>query len=119
MAGLSCKRMKRILLYLWSLPFYLILLVFRWWTFRGKAYPSSKTGVADAAIIDPFLLTIYVLPPGYPLDKRLLAHEQKHVEQVERDGRTVFIAKYLFWLFKYGYKKNPYETEAREAELAA
>ena len=29
---------------------------------------------------------------------RLLRHERKHLEQIERDGRVVFSIKYLYWL---------------------
>ena len=47
--------------------------------------------------------------------EQVSTHEKKHVEQMRRDGRLLFTAKYLFWLWKYGYRQNPYEVEAREA----
>ena len=62
-----------------------------------------------------FWRTIYVLP-GHELDERLLRHERKHLEQIERDGRLLFSIKYLWWLCRYGYWNNPYEVEARTAE---
>lgn len=62
-----------------------------------------------------FWNTIYVLP-GFERDQRLLRHERKHLEQIERDGRLVFAIKYLYWLCRYGYQKCPYEVEARAAE---
>ena len=62
-----------------------------------------------------FWRTIYVLP-GHEHDQRLLRHERKHLEQIERDGRVVFAVKYLWWLCRYGYYMNPYEIEARAAE---
>ena len=62
-----------------------------------------------------FWRTIYVLP-GYEHDRRLLRHERKQLEQIERDGRLVFSIKYLWWLARYGYWLNPYEIEARKAE---
>ena len=58
---------------------------------------------------------IYVLP-GSERDERLLRHERKHLEQIERDGRLTFSIKYLYWLYRYGYKNCPYEVEARAAE---
>ena len=62
-----------------------------------------------------FWNTIYVLP-GSENDERLLRHERKHLEQIERDGRLLFSIKYLYWLCRYGYKNCPYEVEARAAE---
>lgn len=62
-----------------------------------------------------FWYTIYVLP-GHEHDQRLLRHERKHLEQVERDGRLVFALKYSWWAIRYGYWMNPYEIEARAAE---
>ena len=58
---------------------------------------------------------IYVLP-GHENNQRLLRHERKHLEQIERDGRVLFSIKYLWWLARHGYWKNPYEVEARAAE---
>ena len=40
-------------------------------------------------------------------------HERQHIEQMKRDGRFAFTLKYLFFQFRYGYKNNPYEIEAR------
>jgi len=62
-----------------------------------------------------FWRVIYVLP-GNENDERLLRHERKHLEQIERDGRVLFAIKYLWWGLLYGYHANPYELEAREAE---
>ena len=62
-----------------------------------------------------FWRTAYFLPGG--LDNRgLVAHELKHLEQIERDGRVVFTVKYVWWLVRYGYQNNPYEEEARAAQ---
>ena len=58
---------------------------------------------------------VYVLP-GYENDRRLLRHERKHLEQIERDGRLLFSLKYSWWTIRYGYWNNPYEVEARAAE---
>ena len=63
-----------------------------------------------------FWRVIYVLP-GDENDARLLRHERKHLEQIERDGRVLFSIKYLWWLAKFGYNgDHPYEVEARKAE---
>ena len=62
-----------------------------------------------------FWRVAYVLP-GYESDQKLIRHELKHLEQIERDGRLVFSIKYLWWLLRYGYCDNPYEVEARKAE---
>ena len=62
-----------------------------------------------------FWATIYVLP-GFERNERLLRHERKHLEQIERDGRLLFSIKYSWWLIRYGYWNNPYEVEARAAE---
>ena len=43
-------------------------------------------------------------------------HEEKHKEQWRRDGWFKFAIKYLYYQIKYGYKGNPYELEARNAE---
>ena len=62
-----------------------------------------------------FWNTIYVLP-GFEHNQRLLSHERKHLEQIERDGRLLFAFKYSWWTLRYGYYMNPYEVEARAAE---
>lgn len=59
-----------------------------------------------------FWRVIYVLPGN----ERLLRHECKHMEQIERDGRLLFALKYSCWTLQHGYYMNPYEIEAREAE---
>ena len=84
--------------------------------FKGKEYPSRTKETADVAMIDPFTLRIYTLPVGYPLETEMALHEWRHIEQVRRDGCRRFILRYLKWLIRYGYEKNPYEIEARQAE---
>lgn len=63
-----------------------------------------------------FWRVVYVLP-GHEQNARLLRHERKHLEQIERDGRLLFSIRYLYWLARHGYWNNPYEIEARAAEL--
>ena len=62
-----------------------------------------------------FWNTVYVLP-GHECNDRLLRHERCHLEQIERDGRIWFSLRYAWWLVRFGYWRNPYEVEAREAE---
>lgn len=62
-----------------------------------------------------FWNTVYVMP-GWEGYQPLLRHEAKHLEQIKRDGRIVFSAKYLYWLIRRGYWNHPYEIEARAAE---
>lgn len=76
------------------------------------AWYMKRCGFAGWA---SFWRTIYVLP-GHEHDERLLRHERKHLEQIERDGRLLFSLKYLYWLCRHGYHMNPYEVEARAAE---
>jgi hypothetical protein len=59
---------------------------------------------------------VIYMAPGYELHQGLIRHERKHLEQMQRDGKLVYLIKYSFWLLRYGYKMNPYEVEARAAE---
>jgi hypothetical protein len=43
-------------------------------------------------------------------------HEIEHLKQQLRGFLIGFYIKYAYYHFKYGYKLNPYEIEAREAE---
>jgi hypothetical protein len=58
---------------------------------------------------------IYMVP-GYEQHEALIRHERKHLEQMERDGKLVYLFKYSYWLLRYGYWNNPYEVEARAAK---
>ena len=60
--------------------------------------------------------TIWLRPNLEPAVKyRVMVHEARHIFQINRDGYIKFTVKYLFWLLKYGYRKNPYEIDARKA----
>jgi hypothetical protein len=63
-----------------------------------------------------FWRTVYLLP-GHENNLQLIRHEMCHLAQIERDGRVMFTIKYLWWLLRFGYWSNPYEREARAAEL--
>lgn len=60
--------------------------------------------------------TVYIMP-GWEGYQPLLRHEKKHLEQIERDGRLRFAIKYAWLTLRHGYWSNPYEIEARAAEL--
>ena len=64
-----------------------------------------------------FWSTIYLVPERM-FDQRLIRHELCHLEQIRRDGRLKFTVQYLYWLLRHGYQQNPYEVEARRAELS-
>jgi len=57
------------------------------------------------------------LAPGYEQHAALIRHERKHLEQMQRDGKLIYLIKYTYWLLRYGYWDNPYEVEARSAEI--
>ena len=59
---------------------------------------------------------VIYMAPGYELNNALICHERKHLEQMRRDGKLVYLIKYSYWTLRYGYKMNPYEVEARAAE---
>ena len=65
-----------------------------------------------------FWRAVYVLP-GYENDARLIRHELHHLHQIERDGLVRFALRYGWWLLRYGYRNNPYEVEARAAEIVS
>ena len=50
------------------------------------------------------------------VDDWLFRHELEHVYQIEREGFIKFHLKYLYYLIRYGYKKNPYEIAARNRQ---
>lgn len=47
---------------------------------------------------------------------RLIRHEMAHWQQYKRMGVVRFYALYLWYLIRYGYRNNPMEKEARNAE---
>lgn len=60
--------------------------------------------------------TIYLMPDHMD-NQALIRHEAKHIEQMERDGKFVYMVKYIYWMLRYGYLANPYEIEARDAQF--
>lgn len=58
----------------------------------------------------------HVLTREGTLAERVLRHEEKHVDQWRRFGLMGFLSRYLWYHFRYGYDRNPFEVEARRAE---
>lgn len=63
-----------------------------------------------------FWNTIYYRDSVPPVGSSLRKHELKHIEQIYREGRIKFFFRYVYYSYKYGYRNNPYEIEARKAE---
>lgn len=61
-------------------------------------------------------LSSHVLTREASLADNVLRHEWVHVEQWRRYGFVGFLSRYLWYHFKYGYQRNPFEVEARRAE---
>ena len=62
--------------------------------------------------------TIYLVPEHIG-NRGLIRHELMHLEQMRRDGKVRFMARYTWWLLRHGYQKNPHEIEARKAQANA
>jgi hypothetical protein len=60
--------------------------------------------------------TIYYIDNDAKNNEQIKRHELKHIEQMNKEGKILFSIKYLYYLIRFGYYKNPYEIEAREFE---
>ena len=60
---------------------------------------------------------VMYLHPNELDNQELIRHENVHGEQMKRDGKVLFMIKYCWRSLRHGYWDNPYEIEAREAEL--
>jgi len=86
---------------------------------RGRWLPAlggrlSGMGRRAAAVTIGDTIVVH---PDTPLDERLLRHELAHVRQWARRPYT-FPLRYALAHLRHGYRDNPYEREAREAERA-
>jgi hypothetical protein len=52
-------------------------------------------------------------------NERLRKHELAHWKQAQELGVLKFYSKYLWYNLRYGYRENPMEVEARQAEYKA
>jgi hypothetical protein len=64
-------------------------------------------------VLYPYVL--FKFPPEQVSDK-LMRHEMQHVLQVRRTGWFKFYRRWLWWTLTEGYRRNPYEIEARVHE---
>jgi hypothetical protein len=73
---------------------------------------SGMTGHAAAVTLGRTI----VVHPAAPLTEKLVRHELAHVRQWQRRP-LAFPVLYVWNHLRFGYRDNPYEVEAREAEL--
>jgi hypothetical protein len=58
--------------------------------------------------------------PGWEHHEWLIRHEETHLAQMRRDGKIVYMARYLWqWLIRRDHRKTDYEIEARANEWPA
>ena len=62
-----------------------------------------------------FWNTVYLRESQF-YNEPLRTHELTHVAQINRLGRLRFSVMYIYYNFKYGYWKNPFEVEAYAAQ---
>lgn len=91
----------------------LLWVIPKWWKF---VYPSAVTGWADAAMVDPIKKCVMVYPPSLELYEKTVKHEHNHLNYILLYGSYKFIFKYLWWLMRHGYRNNPIEVCGRLAE---
>ena len=72
----------------------------------GMRKPAAAVTLGDAILIHP----------DVRLTASLLRHELAHVRQWKQRPLT-FPIRYVLRHLRHGYEKNPYEVEARAAEL--
>ena len=96
-----------------------ILLLFRYFEFPYKICLFFFRGNSiGSAMVHPWKKKIiWYYKDGYTPTIKMQRHEKQHLIQIAKEGSWKFVFKYLFYLLKYGYTKNPYEVEAREAEV--
>lgn len=73
------------------------------------------------AIVNPFTKRIHLRSYEDFIyineNTRLFKHETEHIKQIRNLGAFIFIIKYIYYYIKYGYDKNPFEIDARRAEI--
>ena len=96
-----------------------VLLLFRYFEFPYKICLFFFRGKSiGAAMVHPWKKKIvWYYKDGYTPSTKMQKHEEQHIKQIEKEGSWKFVFKYLFYLLKYGYTNNPYEVEARQAEV--
>lgn len=81
---------------------------------------AARIGLMPQAASGMTLGYAVILRKGSRHDRRLLAHEFRHVAQYEaRGGIRPFLAEHIPHLMHHGYEDSPYEVDARAHERAA
>jgi hypothetical protein len=93
-----------------EVPDHVVVRTGRWIPAIG-GWLSGHTGPAAAVALGRTI----VVHPGVVLTQRLLRHELAHVRQWQARPFT-FPLRYTWQHMRHGYRANPYEVEAREAE---
>jgi hypothetical protein len=71
----------------------------------GSRYPAAAVTLGSTIIVHP----------DVPLTRRLVRHEMEHVRQWR--ARPIGFPLHYTWLYlRHGYRDNPYEVSARQAE---
>lgn len=74
----------------------------------GMKHPAAAVTLGDTILVHP----------GAAVTGRLLRHELAHVRQWREEPMS-FPLRYVLNHLRYGYRDNPYEVEARQAETLA
>jgi hypothetical protein len=81
-------------------------------------WAAKKMGASGVAMVLGGTIHLWgVSKEAFLTNKNWIKHELKHVEQYRRYGYLGFLARYLWFSYKYGYYNNPLEIEARAAEI--
>ena len=73
--------------------------------FTGARRPAAAVTVGETIVVHP----------GTMISERLIRHELEHVRQWREAGWT-FPLRYAWLYLRHGYRENPYEIAARDAE---
>ena len=76
--------------------------VYRWWPLRYTWIRAITLGH-----------TVYFKYREEQVTESTMLHELRHVAQIEKHGLLKFYLLYLWYSLRYGYKRNPFEVEAR------
>ncbi len=73
--------------------------------FTGAARPAAAVTLGETIVVHP----------GTVISERLMRHELEHVRQWREEG-WMFPFRYALAYLRHGYRDNPYEVAARNAE---
>ena len=75
---------------------------------------TSIPGFGTSVCIPPIGIFLDPSMEDSPLYEATIEHETVHWEQYQRLGLVRWWATYIWYLFRYGYEKHPFEVEAYE-----